>query len=43
MRAEDPDGDHSGLTPAEDIAAAIRWLCTDAAAEINGQRVALHG
>lgn len=43
MREQDPDGDHSGLTPAEDIAGAIRWLCTDLSKTMNGQRLHLHG
>lgn len=43
MRAEDPDGDHSGLTPAEHIADAIAFTCSDAAARMNGQRLQLFG
>ncbi len=42
MRAEDPDGDHSGLTPVEDIAEALAYLCSDAAGRMSGQRLALH-
>lgn len=41
MREENPDGDFSSFTPAEHIAAAIEFLCSDAAAEMNGQRLLL--
>jgi NAD(P)-dependent dehydrogenase (short-subunit alcohol dehydrogenase family) len=41
MRAENPDGDFSSFTPAEHIAAAIAFLCSDAAREMNGQRLPL--
>jgi NAD(P)-dependent dehydrogenase (short-subunit alcohol dehydrogenase family) len=41
MREENPDGDFSSFTPAEHIAAAIAFLCSDAAGEMNGQRVSL--
>ncbi|HET9162534.1 MAG TPA: SDR family oxidoreductase [Solirubrobacterales bacterium] len=41
MRAEGPDGDFSAFTPAEHIAAAIAFLCSDAAQETNGQRLTL--
>jgi NAD(P)-dependent dehydrogenase (short-subunit alcohol dehydrogenase family) len=41
MRAEKPDGDFVSFTPAEHIAAAIAFLCSDAAAEMNGQRLLL--
>jgi NAD(P)-dependent dehydrogenase (short-subunit alcohol dehydrogenase family) len=43
MRRQNPDGDHRGLTAAEDIAEAIRWLFSDATATMNGQRLDLHG
>ncbi|HEX6455609.1 MAG TPA: SDR family oxidoreductase [Solirubrobacterales bacterium] len=41
MREENPEGDYSTFTPAEDIAEAVAYLCSDAAATMNGQRFAL--
>jgi NAD(P)-dependent dehydrogenase (short-subunit alcohol dehydrogenase family) len=41
MREENPDEDFPTFTPAEDIAAAIAFLCSDAAGKMNGQRFAL--
>jgi NAD(P)-dependent dehydrogenase (short-subunit alcohol dehydrogenase family) len=41
MREENPNGDFSSFTPAEHIAAAIAFLCSDAAQEMNGQRLSL--
>lgn len=41
MREESPEGDFSSFTPAEHIAEAIAFLCSDAAAEMNGQRLSL--
>lgn len=41
MREENPDAEHPTFTPAEDIAAAIAYLCSDAARMMNGQRFAL--
>lgn len=41
MREEDPDNDFPTFTPAEDIAAAIAFLCSDAAKKMNGQRFPL--
>ncbi len=41
MRAESPDGDFSSFTPAEHLAEAIAFLCSDAAQEMNGQRLPL--
>jgi NAD(P)-dependent dehydrogenase (short-subunit alcohol dehydrogenase family) len=41
MREESPAGDFSSFTPAEHIADAIAFLCSDAAAEMNGQRLPL--
>ena len=43
MREEDPDGDFASFTPAEHLAEAIAFLCTDAADEMNGQRLPLTG
>ncbi len=41
MREENPGGDFSSFTPAEHIAEAIAFLCSDAAGEMNGQRLLL--
>jgi len=41
MRAESPGKDFSTFTPAEEIAAAIAYLCSEAASSMNGQRVTL--
>jgi NAD(P)-dependent dehydrogenase (short-subunit alcohol dehydrogenase family) len=43
MRAESPDKDFSTFTPAEEIAEAIAYLCSDATASMNGQRLTLRG
>jgi NAD(P)-dependent dehydrogenase (short-subunit alcohol dehydrogenase family) len=43
MREENPDKDYSTFTPAEEIADAIAFLCSDAAASMNGQRLTLRG
>lgn len=43
MRAESPDKDFSTFTPAEEIANAIAYLCSDEAASMNGQRLTLRG
>ncbi|MDH4103769.1 MAG: SDR family oxidoreductase [Thermoleophilia bacterium] len=43
MRAESPKKDFSTFTPAEEIAEVIAYLCSDAAASMNGQRVTLRG
>ena len=43
MRTESPDKDFSTFTPAEEIAEAICYLCSDAASSMNGQRVTLRG
>lgn len=43
MREEDPGGDFAAFTPAEHVAEAISFLCSDAAAETNGQRLTLAG
>jgi NAD(P)-dependent dehydrogenase (short-subunit alcohol dehydrogenase family) len=42
MRERDPDVDYSSFTPAEHIAGAIEFLCSDDAGETNGQRLALY-
>jgi len=41
MREENPGKQFPTFTPAEDIAEAIAYLCSDAAAKMNGQRFAL--
>jgi NAD(P)-dependent dehydrogenase (short-subunit alcohol dehydrogenase family) len=41
MREESPEGDFSSFTPAEHIAEGVVFLCSDAAAEMNGQRLSL--
>ena len=41
MREEDPEGDFATFTPTEDLADAIAFLCSDAAAKMNGQRLTL--
>jgi NAD(P)-dependent dehydrogenase (short-subunit alcohol dehydrogenase family) len=41
MREEEPDKDFPTFTPAEDLAAAIAFLCSDAAKKMNGQRLPL--
>jgi NAD(P)-dependent dehydrogenase (short-subunit alcohol dehydrogenase family) len=41
MREDNPDGDFATFTPAEDLAAAIAFVCSDAAAKMNGQRLPL--
>lgn len=43
MREGKGDDAFPTFTDAEDIAAAIAWICGDAASAMNGQRVALHG
>jgi NAD(P)-dependent dehydrogenase (short-subunit alcohol dehydrogenase family) len=43
MREESPGKDFSTFTPAEEIAEAIAYLCSDAAASMNGQRLTLRG
>jgi NAD(P)-dependent dehydrogenase (short-subunit alcohol dehydrogenase family) len=42
MRATNPDKPYKTFTAAEDIADAIAFLCSDAAAKMNGKRLALH-
>jgi len=41
MREADPGAEHPTFTPAEDIAAAIAYLCSEEAKMMNGQRLAL--
>jgi NAD(P)-dependent dehydrogenase (short-subunit alcohol dehydrogenase family) len=41
MKEGNPDGDFSSFTPAEHIGAAIAFLCSDAAQEMNGRRLPL--
>ena len=41
MREETPEGDFPTFTPAEHIAEAIAFLCSDAAQKMNGQRLPL--
>jgi NAD(P)-dependent dehydrogenase (short-subunit alcohol dehydrogenase family) len=41
MQEESPGEDFPTFTPAEDIAAAIAFLCSDAAKKMNGQRFPL--
>jgi NAD(P)-dependent dehydrogenase (short-subunit alcohol dehydrogenase family) len=41
MREENPGKEFPTFTPAEHIADAIAFLCSDAAAEMNGQRLPL--
>ena len=43
MRAAAPETSFAGFTPAEEIAEAIVYLCSDAAASMNGQRLTLRG
>lgn len=42
MREANPDKEYRGFTPAESIADALAFLCSDAAAQMNGQRLSLH-
>ena len=42
MRAESPGKEFPTFTPAEHIADAIAFLCSDSAARMNGQRLSLH-
>lgn len=42
MRESNPDKPYRTFTAAEDIAEAIAFLCSDAAAKMNGKRLALH-
>jgi NAD(P)-dependent dehydrogenase (short-subunit alcohol dehydrogenase family) len=42
MREESPETERPTFTPAEDLAEAIAFLCSDSAGRMNGQRLALH-
>ena len=42
MRAASPDKEFRTFTSAEDIAAAIEFVCSDGAAKMNGKRLALY-
>jgi NADP-dependent 3-hydroxy acid dehydrogenase YdfG len=42
MREESPGADYSSFTPAEHLAEAIAFVCSDSAAKMNGQRLSLH-
>jgi NAD(P)-dependent dehydrogenase (short-subunit alcohol dehydrogenase family) len=43
MREREPDGDFASFTPAEHLAEAIAFVCSDAAERMNGQRLRLSG
>jgi NAD(P)-dependent dehydrogenase (short-subunit alcohol dehydrogenase family) len=42
MREESPETERPTFTPAEHLADAIAFLCSDSAARMNGQRLSLH-
>jgi NAD(P)-dependent dehydrogenase (short-subunit alcohol dehydrogenase family) len=42
MREEEPDNDFPTFTPAEHVAEAIGFLCSDAGEKMNGQRLSLY-
>lgn len=42
MREAHPRKEYPGFTPADAIAEALAFLCSDAASRMNGQRLALH-
>ena len=42
MRERNPDKEYPTFTPAEQIADALVYLCSDSAGRMNGQRLALH-
>jgi NAD(P)-dependent dehydrogenase (short-subunit alcohol dehydrogenase family) len=42
MRLENPDNDYPSFTPAEHIAEATAFLVSEAAENMNGQRLSLH-
>ena len=42
MRAESPDKPFKTFTSAEEIAAALEFVCSDAARKMNGKRLPLY-
>ena len=42
IREESPGKERPSFTPAEDLAEAIAFICSDSAGRMNGQRLALH-
>ena len=42
MREESPEADYSNFTPAEHLADAIAFICSDDGGNMNGQRLSLH-
>jgi NAD(P)-dependent dehydrogenase (short-subunit alcohol dehydrogenase family) len=42
IRESSPGIERPTFTPAEDLADAIAFLCSDSAARMNGQRLSLH-
>ena len=42
MRAESPEKPFKTFTSAEEIAAALEFVCSDAAAKMNGKRLPLY-
>lgn len=42
MRERNPDKEYRTFTRAEDVAEALAFLCSNAAAKMNGQRLSLH-
>ena len=42
MREQSPGTQNPAFTPAEDLADAIVFLCSDSAKRMNGQRLTLH-
>ena len=42
MRAANPDKPYKTFTDADDVAAALAYLCSDAARQMNGRRLILH-
>jgi NAD(P)-dependent dehydrogenase (short-subunit alcohol dehydrogenase family) len=42
IRESSPGVDRPNFTPAEDLADAVAFLCSDSAARMNGQRLSLH-